>query len=177
MCSSDLPGSRCTTSNEARTMQTTASSTFDNYGAGNGPNTSGMSSSDPMTSNDARIVQSFAPSLLSDNDAVPTGSGTAMFQNVKITQMFTSLSSRCHDEPGRVEDGPMPLFYLSSPTGTQPQGTGGVMNLPLHEMEQGLKRKGQATSLWSSRHYKVRTDIRDATMASQESNGLSQAAA
>ena len=72
------------TSNKARTMQTTASSTFDDYGAGNGPNTSGMSSSDPMTSNDARMVQLFAPSsLLSDNDAVPTGSGTAMFQNVK----------------------------------------------------------------------------------------------
>ena len=31
--SSERPGSRCTTSNEARTMQTTASSTFDDYGA------------------------------------------------------------------------------------------------------------------------------------------------
>ena len=41
---SERPGSRCMTSNEARTMQTTASSTFDNYGAGNGPNTSESSS-------------------------------------------------------------------------------------------------------------------------------------
>ena len=84
--SSERPGSRCMTSNEARTMQTTASSTFDNYGAGNGPNTSGMSSNIPTTSNDARMVQTIAPSsLLSDNDAVPTGSGTAMFQNIETT--------------------------------------------------------------------------------------------
>ena len=62
----------------------TASLTFDDYGARNSPNASGMSSSDPMTSNDARMVQTIAPSsLLSDNNAVSTGSDTATFQNVK----------------------------------------------------------------------------------------------
>src|SRR5271154_3901365 len=66
--SSELPGNGRTTSNEARTMQTTASSTFDDYGAGNGPNTSGTSSNVPMMSNDTRMAQTVAPSsLLSDN--------------------------------------------------------------------------------------------------------------
>ena len=51
------------------------------------------------------------------------------------------------------------------------------MNPPLHEMEQGLEGKGWATSLWSSSHYKVRTDVGDATMASQELNGSSQTTA
>ena len=75
--------------NEARTMQTTALSTFDDYGAGNGPNTSGTSSNVPTMSNNARMVQTIAPlSLLSDNDAVPTGSGTATFQNVKTMRTF-----------------------------------------------------------------------------------------
>ena len=124
-------------------MPMTASSMFDDYGAGNGPNTSGTSSNVPMTSNDARMVQTIAPSLLfSNNDAVPTGSGTATFQNVKTTRMFASSSSIGYDEPGGLEDGPMPSFYPSSPTGTQPRGTGGVMNLPLHETDQGLKGKG-----------------------------------
>ena len=83
---SERPGSGHTTSNEARMMQMIASSTFDDNRAGNGPGTSGTSSSDPTTSNDARMVQTIAPSsLLSDNDAVPAGSGTAMFQNVKMT--------------------------------------------------------------------------------------------
>ena len=84
--SSERPGNGRTTPNDARAMQTTASSTFDDYGAGNGPNTSGTSSCDPTTSNDTRMVQTIAPSLLlSDNDAVPTGSGTATFQNVEMT--------------------------------------------------------------------------------------------
>ena len=51
------------------------------------------------------------------------------------------------------------------------------MNLPLHETGQGLERKGWAMLLWSSSHYKVRTDVRDATMASKESNGSSQTTA
>ena len=58
-----------TTSNKARTMQMTASLTFDDYGAGNGSGTSGMLSSDPMMSNEARMVQMITPSLLlSDNN-------------------------------------------------------------------------------------------------------------
>ena len=176
--SSERPGSRCTTSNEARMMQTTASSTFDDYGAGNGPNTSGTSSNVPTMSNDARMVQTIAPSsLLSDNDAVPTGSGTATFQNVKRTRTFVSSSSIGDDEPGGLEDGPMPSFYSSSPTGTQPQGMGGVMNLPLHETDQGLEGKGQATLSWSLSHYEWRMDVGNATMASQESNRLSQTTA
>ena len=176
--SSERPGSRCTTSNEARTMQRTASSTFDDYGAGNGPNTSGMSSNVPTTSNDARMVQTIAPSsLLSDNNAVPTGSGTATFQNVKTTRTFLSSSSIAYDEPGRPEDGPMPSFYPSSPTGTQPQGMGGVLNLPLHETQQGLKGKGWAMLSWPSSLYDLRMDIGDATMASQELNRLSQTTA
>ena len=82
--SSEQPGSGHTTSNKARMMQTTASSTFDDYRAGNGPGTLRTSSNDPTTSNDARMVQIVAPSsLLSDNNAVPTGSGTATFQNIK----------------------------------------------------------------------------------------------
>ena len=68
-------------SNKHRTMQTTALLMFNDYGDGNSPNTSGTSSSDPTTSNNARMVQTIAP--LSDNNAVPTGSGTAMFQNIK----------------------------------------------------------------------------------------------
>ena len=48
--SSEQPGNGRTMPNDARAMQTTASSTFDNYGAGNGPNTSGMSSNIPTTS-------------------------------------------------------------------------------------------------------------------------------
>ena len=175
--SSEQSGSGRTMSNEARMMQTTALLTFNDYGAGNGLNTSGTSSSNPTTSNDARMVQMIAQSsLLSDNDAVPTGSDTAMFQNVKTTRMFASSSSIGYDEPGRVEDGPTPLFCPSSPAGTQQRGTGGVMNLPLHETDQGLEGKGRATS-WSSRHYHLRTDLGDATMASQESNGSSQTAA
>ena len=51
------------------------------------------------------------------------------------------------------------------------------MNLPAHETGQGLERKGQATSSWSSSHYDLRTDTGDATTASQESNGSSQTAA
>ena len=72
-------------SNEARTMQMTASSIFDDYVARNSPNTSGTLSSNTTTSNNARMVQMIAPSsLLSDNDAVPTGSGTTMSQNIKM---------------------------------------------------------------------------------------------
>ena len=175
---SEQPWHGRTTSNEPRMMQTTALLMFDDYGAGNSPNTSGMSYSDPMTSNDARMVQSFAPSsLLSDNDAVPTGSGTAMFQNVKTTRMFALLSSIGYDKPGDVEDSPTLSFCPSSPAGTQQQGMGGPMGLPLHEMEQGFEGKGQAMSLWSSSHYEWRTDIGDAATVSQESNGLSQTAA
>ena len=97
-----------------------ASSTFDDSRAGNSPGTSGMSSSDHTMSNDARMVQTIVPlSLLSDNDAVPAGSGTATFQNVKMTRTFASLSSISYDKPGRMEDGPMPSFCLSSPAGTQ----------------------------------------------------------
>ena len=119
--SSERPGSCCTTSNEARTMQRTASSTFDDYGAGNGPNISGTSSSNPTTSNDARMVQTIAPSsLLSDNDTVPTESGTATFQNVKMMRMFASSLSIGYDEPGGLEDGPMLSFHPLSPTGTRP---------------------------------------------------------
>ena len=81
---SEWPGSGHMTSNKARMMQMTALSMSDNYGAGNGPGTSGTLSNVPTTSNDARMVQTAAPSsLLSDNDAAPTGSGTAMFQNIK----------------------------------------------------------------------------------------------
>ena len=159
-------------------MQTIASSTFDDYGARNGPYTSGTSSNVPTTSNDARMVQTIAPSsLLSDNDAVPTGSGTATFQNVKTMRTVASSSSIGYDEPGGLEDGPMPSFYPSSPTGTQLRGTGGVMNLPLHETEQGLEGKGWAMMSWSLGHYGLRTDTGDATMAFQELNGLSQTAA
>ena len=57
------------------------------------------------------------------------------------------------------------------------RGTGGLMGLPLHETDQGLERKGWATSSWSSSHYEWRMDVGDATMASQESNGSSQTAA
>ena len=91
-------------------------------------------------------------SLLSDNDAEPTGSGTAMFQNVKTMRTFALSLSIGYDEPGHVEDGPMPSFCLSSPAGTQPRGMGGGMNPPLHEMEQGLEGKRWATSSWSSSH-------------------------
>ena len=87
------------------------------------------------------------------------------------------LSSIGYDELGCVKDGPMPLFYLSIPTGTPPQGMGGVTNLLLHETEQGLKEKGQATSLWSSSHCEVRMDAGDATVASQELNRSSQTVA
>ena len=143
--SSEWPGSGCTSSNKARAMQRTASSMFDDYRAGNGPGTSGASSSDPMRSNDARMVQMILPlSLLSDNDAVPTGSGAAMSQNVKMTWMFMLSSSIGYDEPGCMEDGPVPSFCLSSPAGTQQRGIGGGMNPPLHEMQEGLERKGQA---------------------------------
>ena len=111
---SEQPGSVQTTSNEPRTMQTAASSTFNDYRAengpgslrtsssvpttsnntrtvqrtrtGNGPGALGTSSGVPTTLNDAGMVQTIAPSsLLSDNNAVPTGSGTATFQNVKTT--------------------------------------------------------------------------------------------
>ena len=51
------------------------------------------------------------------------------------------------------------------------------MNLPLHETDQGLEGKGRAMLPWSSRHYDLRTDLGDPTMASQESNGSSQTAA
>ena len=72
-------------SNKARMMQMTALLTFDDYGTGDGPNTLGILSSDLMTSNDTRMVQTIALlSVLSDNDAVPTGSSTATFQNVKM---------------------------------------------------------------------------------------------
>ena len=159
-------------------MQMTALSTFDDYGAGNGPNTLGTSSNVPTMSNDTRMVQTIAPSsLLSDNNAVPTGSGTVTFQNVKTTRMFASSSSIGYDEPGGLEDGPMLSFYPSSPTGTQPRGMGGVMNLPLHETDQGLEGKGRATLSWPSSCYGLRMDTGDATTASQESNGSSQTAA
>ena len=165
--SSERPGSRCTMSNEARMMQRIASSTFDDYGAGNGPNTSGTSS------NNARMVQTIAPSsLLSDNDAVPTGSGTATFQNVETTRTFALSSSIGHDEPGHMEDGPTPLFWPSSRAGTQQRGTGGLIGLPLHEMEQGLERKRRATSSWPSSHYDLRMDTGDATTASQDSSSI-----
>ena len=128
--------------------------------------------------NDAGMVQTIAPSsLLSDNDAVPTGSGTATFQNVKTMRTFASSSSIGYDEPGSLEDGPMPSFCPSSPTGTQQRGMGGVLSLPLHEMEQGLKGKGRAMLSWSSSHYEWRMDTGDAAMAFQESNRLSQTAA
>ena len=85
--SSERPVNGRTMSNKARMMQTTALSTFDDYGAGNNPNTLGTSSNVPTMSNNARMVQTIAPSsLLSHNDAVPTGSGTATFQNVKTMQ-------------------------------------------------------------------------------------------
>ena len=58
-------------------------------------------------------------SLLTDNNAVHTGSGTAMFQNVKTTQTFALSSSIAYDEPVHMEDGPMPLLCPSSPAGTQ----------------------------------------------------------
>ena len=219
---SEQPGSVQTTSNEPRTMQTAASSTFDDYRAENGPGSLRTSSSVPTTSNDTRTVQRIAPSslfsdtssmfddyrtgngpgalgtssgvptmlhdtgmvqtiaplsLLSDNNAVPTGSGTATFQNVETMRTFASLSSIAHDEPGHMEDGPMPSFCLSSRAGTQQRRTGGLMGLPLHEMEQGLKRKGRATSLWPLTCYGLRTDTGDATTASQELNGLSQTTA
>ena len=104
------------TSNKARTMQTTASSTFDNYGAGNGPNTTGTLSNVPTMSNNARMVQTIAPlSLLSDNDAVPTGSGTATFQNIEMMNVRVIG----HDKPGHMEDGPMPSLCLLSRAGTQ----------------------------------------------------------
>ena len=51
------------------------------------------------------------------------------------------------------------------------------MGLPLHETEQGLERKGQATLSWPSSHYGLITDTGDATTAFQESNGSSQTAA
>ena len=59
------------------------------------------------------------------------------------------LSSIGYDKPGRVEDSPMPSFYSLSPAVIQPQGTGGVLNLPLHEMEQDLEGKGWARALHS----------------------------
>ena len=101
-------------------MQTTASLTFNDYEARNGPGTSGMLSTDPTMLNDARMVQMIAPSLLlNDNNAVTTGSGTATFQNVKMMWRNTLLLSIGYDEPGHMEDGPTPSFYPSSPTGTQ----------------------------------------------------------
>ena len=107
---------------------------FDDYRTGNSPGTLGTSSGVPTMLNDARMVHTIAPSsLFSKDDAVPTGSGTATFQNVKTTRMFASLSSIGYGERGRVEDGPTPSFYSSSPAGTHPRGTGGVMNLPAHE--------------------------------------------
>ena len=148
---------------------------FNDYRTGNGPGALGTSSGVPTMLNDARMVQTTAPSsLFSNNNAVPTGSGTAMFQNVKMMRMFASSSSIGYDEPGGLEDGPTPSFCPSSPTGTQQQGTGGVLSLPLHEMEQGLEGKGWATSSWPSSRYGLRTDTGDATTASQESNGSSQ---
>ena len=219
---SEWPGSVQTTSNEARTMQTAASSTFDDYRAENGPGPLRTSSSVPGTSNDTRtaqriallslfsdtssmfddyrtgngpgalgtlsgvlamlndtgMVQIIAPSsLFSKDNAVPTGSGTATFQNVETMRTFALSLSIGYDEPGRVEDGPTPSFYPSSPAGTHPRGMGGVVNLPAHETDQGLEGKGQATSLWPSSHYDLRVDLGDATTASQESNGSSQTAA
>ena len=154
------------------------SSMFDDYRTGNGPGALGTSSGVPTTLNDAGMVQTIAPSsLLSDNDAVPTRSGTATFQNVKTTRMFASSSSICYDEPGGLEDGPTPSFCPSSPAGTHPRGMGGIVSLPAHETGKGLERKGRATSSWSSSRYDLRTDTGDATMASQESNGSSQTAA
>ena len=120
---------------------------FNDYRTGNGPGALGTSSGVPTTLNDAGMVQTIAPSsLLSDSDAVPTGSGTATFQDVKTTRTFTSSSSIGYGEPGRVDDGPTPSFYPSSPAGTHPRGMGGVVSLPAHETGQGLERKGRATS-------------------------------
>ena len=151
---------------------------FDDYRTGNGPGALGTSSGIPTMLNDTGMVQTTAPSsLFSNNNAVPTGSGTATFQNVETMQTFASLSSIGYGEPGRVEDGPTPSFYSSSPAGTHPQGMGGVVSLPVHETDQGLERKGWATSSWPSSRYGMRTDTRDATTASQASNGSSQTTA
>ena len=89
-----------------------------------------------------------------------------MFQNIKPMQMFTLLSFIGYDEPECMKDGPTPSFCPSSPAGTQQQEMGGVINPPLHKMEQGLEGKGQAMLLWSSSHYEWRMDIGDAAMAS-----------
>ena len=112
---------------------------FDDYRTGNGPGALGTSSGVPTTLNDAGMVQTIAPSsLFSKDDAVPTGSGTATFQNVETTRTFASSSSIGYGEPGRVEDGPTPSSYPSSPAGTHPRGMGGVVSLPAHETGQGL---------------------------------------
>ena len=151
---------------------------FDGYRTGKGPGALGTSSGVPTTLNDAGMVQTIAPSsLFSNDDAVPTGSGTATLQNVKTTRTFALLSSIGYGKPGHIEYSPTPSFYPSSPAGTHPRGMGGVVNLPAHETDQGLEGKGQATSSWPSSHYEWRMDVGDATMASQESNGSSQTAA
>ena len=59
--SSEWPGSGCTTPNNARMMQMAALLMLDGYWARNGPGTSEMSSNIPMTSNNARMVQTIAP--------------------------------------------------------------------------------------------------------------------
>ena len=63
---------------------------FDDYRTGNGSGALGTSSGVPMMLHDTGMVQTIAPSsLFSKDDAVPTGSGTATFQNVETTRMFT----------------------------------------------------------------------------------------
>ena len=74
--SSEWPWNSRTMPNVARAMQTTASSMFDDYGAGNGPSTSVMSSDIPTTSeqpgsvqttsNEARMMQTAASSTFDD---------------------------------------------------------------------------------------------------------------
>ena len=54
---------------------------------------------------------------------------------------------------------------------------GGIVNLSVHETDQGLEGKGRAMLSWPSSHYDLRTDTGDATTASQELNGSSQTAA
>ena len=96
---SEWPGSVQTTSNEARTMQTAASLTFDDYRAENGPGSLRTSSSVPTMSNDTRMVQRIAPSsLFSDTssmfDDYRTGNGPGALgtsSNVPTTSNDTRM--------------------------------------------------------------------------------------
>ena len=83
--SSEQLGSGHRMPTDARMMQTAALLTLDGYRARNSPDTSGTSSIDPTMSNDTRMVQTISlSSLLSDNNAVPTGSAAATFWNIKM---------------------------------------------------------------------------------------------